>query len=129
MKKAYTIQQTAECTGLSVHTLRYYEKIGLLTDVNRDGNGYRLYTEADLGWIDFLIRLRATGMPIHEMKTFSDLRSRGESTVSERRALLEEHQKLSLERMRELQENLKKIAEKIDIYKEMEDRLKKEQFI
>lgn len=124
MEKVFTIQQVAEMTSLSVHTLRYYEKIGLLTNIKRESNGYRRYTEADISWIDFLIRLRATGMPISEMKKFSDLRSQGEETISKRRALLEEHQKNSLNHFRELQNNLIKIEEKINYYKKLEEHKK-----
>lgn len=127
MNNEYTIQQAAALSGLSAHTLRYYEKIGLLDGVRRDVSGYRRYTDNDLAWIDFLLRLRATGMAIHDMKAFSDLRSRGDSTVSQRRALLEEHRKSSLERMRQLQENVRKIEEKIGVYSQMEERLNKEQ--
>lgn len=114
------IKQVSEITGLSVHTLRYYEKIGLLTNVGRDENGYRLYSESDLAWIEFLIRLRSTGMPVGEMKQFSDLRSQGDSTIRLRRELLESHQQHVLEQIKELQLHFSKIEEKIDYYKGLE---------
>ncbi|MCA9976226.1 MAG: MerR family transcriptional regulator, partial [Anaerolineales bacterium] len=63
-----TIQEVAEMTGLTAHTLRYYEKIGLLESIDRHGNGHRRYDEADLGWIHFLKLLRGTGMPIQQMQ-------------------------------------------------------------
>ncbi|WP_334313755.1 MerR family DNA-binding transcriptional regulator [Bacillus sp. BP-3] len=63
-----------------MHTLRYYEKIGLLNEVSRDINGYRRYSKVDISWINFLIRLRVTGMSVTDMKLFSDLRSQGEPT-------------------------------------------------
>ena len=116
----FTIHQISNFTGLSVHTLRYYEKIGLLNRVDRDANGYRQYTESDISWINFLIRLRVTGMPISEMKQFSDLRSQGDSTISLRRELLENHQKNVLEQIKDLQNNLFKIEEKINYYKGLE---------
>ncbi|NRD78057.1 MerR family transcriptional regulator [Bacillus sp. BRMEA1] len=119
-KKIFTIQQISNITGLSVHTLRYYEKIGLLNRVERDVNGYRQYSEADISWIHFLIRLRVTGMPINEMKQFSDLRCQGDSTISLRRELLENHQKDIHEQIKNLQDNLYKITEKINHYKELE---------
>ncbi|GLV67234.1 hypothetical protein Bmyc01_59030 [Bacillus mycoides] len=66
----------------------YYEKIGLLNEVSRDINGYRQYSDADISWINFLIRLGVTGMSVTEMKFFSDLRGQGEPTISARRELL-----------------------------------------
>lgn len=120
-KKIFTIQQISNITGLTVHTLRYYEKIGLLNGVDRDVNGYRQYTESDISWINFLIRLRVTGMPVAEMKQFSDLRGQGDSTISFRRELLENHQKSVLEQIKDLQNNLCKIEEKINYYKGLEE--------
>ncbi|AUZ28720.1 MerR family transcriptional regulator [Bacillus subtilis] len=122
MEKFYTIQQISNITKLSVHTLRYYEKIGLLREVRRDANGYRKYTESDISWINFLIRLRITGMSMTDMKRFSDLRSQGESTVNQRLQLLKLHQKNVLEEMDGLRNNLMKIEEKIDYYKSLEER-------
>lgn len=120
-KRIFTIHQISNISGLSVHTLRYYEKIGLLNRVDRDVNGYRQYTESDISWINFLIRLRVTGMPVSEMKHFSDLRSQGDSTISLRRELLENHQKSVLEQIKDLQNNLFKIEEKINYYKGLEE--------
>lgn len=120
-KGIFTIQQISNITGLSVHTLRYYEKIGLLNGVDRDVNGYRQYKESDISWINFLIRLRVTGMSVSEMKQFSDLRSQGDSTISLRRELLEKHQKNVLEQLKDLQNNLFKIEEKINYYKDLEE--------
>ncbi len=117
MENLFTIQQIAKMTGLSAHTLRYYEKIGLLNGVERDANGYRQYSESDISWIQFLIRLRVTGMSIRDMKHFSDLRNLGESTIRERRELLEEHQGKVLAEIKGLKDNLTKIEEKVHYYK------------
>ncbi|MFP4978233.1 MerR family transcriptional regulator [Paenibacillus sp. CN-4] len=121
MDKHFTIQQVSQITGLSVHTLRYYEKIGLLNGVARNESGYRKYRDSDLLWIDFLIRLRETGMPISEMKQFSELRSQGEATIKERRTMLELHQNKVTKQIEELQENLLKIEHKITLYKGLEE--------
>lgn len=85
------IADAALRTGVSAHTLRYYERVGLIEPVDRGDRGERLYARRDLEWIAFLQRLRATGMPIREMKQFADLRRQGARTVAERRALLEAH--------------------------------------
>jgi DNA-binding transcriptional MerR regulator len=123
MENKLTIQKMASKTGFSVHTLRYYEKIGLLLNVERDENGYRQYSEADVEWLEFLMRLKATGMPISVMKTFSDLRSKGESTTKERRKLLEEHHQQVVSEIEELQKNLEAIESKIQLYRKMEEEM------
>lgn len=121
MNNLYTIRQVAEITGLSLHTLRYYEKIGLLKEVNRENNGYRQYTEADISWILFIIRLRETGMPITKMVQFSNLRNEGDITARERRELLEKHRENIENQLNKLQDNLQNIKEKIEYYRRIED--------
>ncbi|MDD9797475.1 MerR family transcriptional regulator [Priestia megaterium] len=120
MENLFSIQQIASMTGLSTHTLRYYEKIGLIKNVQRDQTGYRQYTDVDLAWIQFLIRLRVTGMPMLKMKQFSDLRQKGESTITARKELLEEHYNDVLGKIEELELNSHKIEEKIAHYKKLE---------
>lgn len=120
MENLFSIQQVASMTGLSTHTLRYYEKIGLIKNVQRAQTGYRQYTDVDLAWVQFLIRLRVTGMPMLKMKQFSDLRQKGDSTITARKELLEEHYKDVLGKIEELELNSQKIEEKIAHYKKLE---------
>jgi DNA-binding transcriptional MerR regulator len=120
MENLFSIQEVAKMTGLSAHTLRYYEKIGLIMNVQRDATGYRQYTDSDIAWIHFLIRLRVTGMPMLKMKQFSDLRQEGDSTIVSRRELLEEHHQDVLSKIEELTLNLHKIEEKVEYYKALE---------
>lgn len=120
MENLFSIQQAASMTGLSTHTLRYYEKIGLIKNVQRAQTGYRQYTDVDLAWIQFLIRLRVTGMPMLKMKPFSDLRQKGDSTITARKELLEEHYKDVLGKIEELELNSQRIEEKIAHYKKLE---------
>ena len=120
MENLFIIQQIASMTGLSTHTLRYYEKIGLIKNVQRAQTGYRQYTDFDLAWIQFLIRLRVTGMPMLKMKQFSDLRQKGDSTITARKELLEEHYKDVLGKIEELELNSHRIEEKIAHYKKLE---------
>ncbi|CAM3900669.1 MerR family transcriptional regulator [Cohnella lubricantis] len=120
-KTTYTIQEVSQLTGLTAHTLRYYEKISLIRGIERDANGYRLYSESDVAWLEFLIRLRETGMPIQEMIRFSSLRSEGETTVRQRRELLELHERSIRSQLADLYCHLGKIEEKIIHYKQLEE--------
>ena len=122
MQEELTIKQVAEITGLSAHTLRYYERIGLLSSVNRTSNHYRIYDPANIAWIEFLNRLRETGMSIQQMQEFSILRNKGPVTAHERRIFLEEHRDLVKNHLAKLEQNLKAIEEKIDYYKELEEK-------
>ena len=111
-----TIEQVAGRTGLSAHTLRYYERIGLLDPVGRATSGHRRYAAKDLAWIDFLTRLRATGMPIRHMQEFAALRRQGDTTIARRRVLLEVHQQMVQKHIEELQQNQQAITRKIETY-------------
>lgn len=91
MVQKYSIQQVSTETGLSIDTLRYYERIGLIPGIERADNGHRRYSDSDVEWIQFLIQLRETGMPLSQMKLFAELRKGGDETVSQRREMLEEH--------------------------------------
>ncbi|MFP5394015.1 MAG: MerR family transcriptional regulator [Gammaproteobacteria bacterium] len=126
MTTALTIQQTAERSGLTVHTLRYYERIGLIKPVARRANGHRLYSPQDLDWIAFLLRLRATGMPIEQMRRYAQLREIGNEpgSLAERRAMLERHADGLQERINELQDTLGYLHRKIDHYASMENQHK-----
>ena len=86
------IKAVAARTGLSVHTLRYYEKIGLLLAIQRDARGHRDYSAQDLIWIEFIKRLKATNMPLNEIRRFARLRVKGDSTIDERVKILENHE-------------------------------------
>src|SRR5579884_3637660 len=93
METTLSIQQVAALTGLSIDTLRYYERIKLLEPVNRAPSGHRQYRQKDLDWIGLLINLRETGMPLAEMLHFAELRRQGDATAHERLLLLEQHQR------------------------------------
>lgn len=116
-KDELTIQQVAERTGLSAHTLRYYERVGLLDGIGRASSGHRRYTEDDLASLAFLMRLRATGMPIRSMLEFVKLRRQGYETVRDRLALLEEHHREVRAHMQELEQHLTFIEAKLDHYR------------
>jgi DNA-binding transcriptional MerR regulator len=115
-----SINEAAVQTKLTAHTLRYYERIGLLPSIARDVNGQRRYTAYDLGAISILLTLRATGMPIGVMQRFVQLLEAGDRAVPERRALLEAHQRAVRANITELETNLEAIETKIGTYKDME---------
>ncbi|MDN5917526.1 MAG: MerR family transcriptional regulator [Pseudonocardia sp.] len=109
------IAEMAARTGVTAHTLRYYERIGLLA-VERDASGHRSYTAADFGRVVFLSRLRMTGMPVRELQRYIELAARGEHTVPERLALLEAHRDAVRAQLTELTFALRTIEMKIDVY-------------
>lgn len=115
-KVKLTIQEAAEATGLSAHTLRYYERIGLIHPIDREENTRRRYSADDIGWIDFLTKLRATGMSIREMQRYAELQRRGDETLPERLVMLKALRNQVEERIGELQEHLKLVEYKIEIY-------------
>src|SRR5215471_3977626 len=116
--RTLSIADAAESSGLSAHTLRYYERTGLLEPVSRNGSGHRRYRETDLEWIAFLARLRATGMPIRKVRRYAELVTAGEATNAERLALLEAHRDAVLAGLETTKRNLELIDWKISVYKE-----------
>ncbi|ASC73505.1 HTH-type transcriptional regulator AdhR [Halomicronema hongdechloris C2206] len=124
MEQELTIQQVAEATGLSVHTLRYYERCNLIAPIDRSANGHRRYSSADLRWIEFLNKLRLTGMPIRQMQQYAELvRAYPSSAFEERRQILATHREVVLEQIQQLQENLAVIDWKIQHYSTLEAEL------
>ena len=113
-----TIADAAKASGITAHTLRYYEKAGLLEPIDRNGSGHRRYREGDLERIRFLTKLRATGMPIREIRRYAELMGEGERTNGERLALLEAHRRTVLAQLEETARNLDLIEWKINFYRE-----------
>jgi DNA-binding transcriptional MerR regulator len=114
--KPLTIAECAAATGTTPDTLRYYEKIGLLAHVPRERNGHRRFGEAEVRFVTFLRRLHDTGMPIRHMQQYARLLRRGDTTMAERRALLQLHRDDIRRRMATLAEHLRMIEKKICIY-------------
>ena len=120
MPTQITIAEAAERSGLSAHTLRYYERIGLIHPVGRGQNGHRRYGRDDIEWLEFLIKLRTTDMPIRQMVEYAELVREGPQTASRRRAMLEAHREALRERIAELEETATVIDRKIETYTQME---------
>ena len=100
-----TIGEISEKTGLPESTLRYYEKKGLLR-VARDGGGRRDYGEGDIAWIQFLRRLKETGMPLKEIRAFMELSRQGDATIDRRLGLIEKQRRSVLDQMEQLEDTL-----------------------
>jgi DNA-binding transcriptional MerR regulator len=112
-----TVGQVATLSGLSPHTLRWYERLGLLESVARDRSGHRRYTQDDLRWLMLLMRLRATGMPVSEMLRYAELVRADASTQLERVQLLEAHRDRVLSHIADLRRDLDVINRKIAAYR------------
>ncbi|MEV5238204.1 MerR family transcriptional regulator [Streptomyces cinnamoneus] len=112
----FTISEVAAYTGLSAHTLRWYERIGLMPHVDRSHTGQRRYTSRDLDWLDFVGRLRLTGMPVADMVRYAELVRRGDETFAEREQLLSAHRDDVRRRITELRSTLDVLDYKIGIY-------------
>jgi DNA-binding transcriptional MerR regulator len=117
-----TIAQAASEAGVSVYTLRYYERAGLLTPIERNVSGHRRFTPDDLEWIVVCTRLRATGMPIRRIRSYAELVREGDGNEADRLELLEAHREEVRERLAEVSRNLELIDYKIRFYRERVER-------
>lgn len=116
-----TIAQASERTRLSTDTLRYYEKAGLIERVGRTTGNQRRYASADLAWLEFLLRLRETGMSIADMKRFANLRAAGDPSIPDRIAMLRTHADGLADHIRTLQQNALALSEKIAHYEQLQN--------
>ncbi|SEQ24802.1 DNA-binding transcriptional regulator, MerR family [Lentzea albida] len=114
-----SIGQVAERTGLSVHALRFYEKEGILAhQVHRGPGGRRVYTDQDLAWLKMCIMLRMSGMPVPEIRRYTDLVRQGDGNELQRLDILKEHQERVREQMAQLQECMDLITHKVSVYQD-----------
>jgi DNA-binding transcriptional MerR regulator len=117
LERELSVAEAAHQAGVSAHTLRYYERVGLLAPVERNGSGHRRFSAEELGWVEMITRLRATGMPIRRIREYAELVWAGEGNERDRLALLEAHREHVLERLAEIERNLELIDFKIDLYR------------
>ena len=113
-----SIRQAAEELNFSIHALRYYERVGLISPVTRGTNGHRHYSNEDLCWLSFLTCLRNTGMSISIMKTFMDLARQGDGTLTARAELLSDHREQVCAHVAQLQAQLEQVDTKIQCYQQ-----------
>lgn len=121
MKNKFSSKHVSEETGLSIHTLRYYEQIGLINGIERDEKGYRQYSESDIAWFQVIKYFRAMGMPIREMQQFVALNNSEVSTITARREFMETYRSNVIDQIKELENTLEKIDHKIIFFKNLEN--------
>ena len=112
----YTIQDVSQKTGLSAHTLRYYEKEGLISGVERSKGGFRQYSDSDLEALWLICCLKNTGMPLNEIARFVTMTRQGDQTLKERVELLRAHRESVIKRMEEMQRYLDKVTWKLNFF-------------
>ncbi|WP_153450622.1 MerR family transcriptional regulator [Streptomyces smaragdinus] len=112
----YTISEVASHTGLSAYTLRWYERIGLMSRVDRSHTGQRRYDNQDLGWLEFVGKLRLTGMPVADMVRYAELVREGDHTFAARQELLVRHREDVRRHIADLQGTLAVLDFKIEVY-------------
>ncbi len=118
----YSIGEFSKLTNLGIHTLRYYEHEGLITP-KRNASNRRCYSDKDFTWIEFIKRLKDTGMPIKEIRRYARLRADGEPTLSERMEMLVQHRQALNDQIAQLQEHKTKLDEKIEFYRNKIERV------
>ena len=114
----YSIQEVSKKTGLTAHTLRYYEKEGLISGVERTQGGFRQYTDEDLERLGLICCLKNTGMSIQEIARFVQLTHEGDHTLEERVELLRTHRENVLARIAEMEKHLEKVTWKLNFFTE-----------
>ena len=110
------IGEVSKKVGLSQDTLRFYERVGLISPVNRNASGYRDYTEADLRWVEFIKHMRGAGLPIEVLIEYVSLVMEGDETIETRKAILEGQRELLAERIKAMQRTMLLLDYKIRIY-------------
>ncbi|UKS23899.1 MerR family transcriptional regulator [Paenibacillus sp. HWE-109] len=112
----YTISDVAKLLGITAHTLRYYEKEEIIAPI-RNANGERVYDDANLAWLRFVMRLKQTQMPISQIRKYAQLYLEGEHTAQDRLNLLEDHRNSVQSQIRNLTATEKVLKDKIATYK------------
>lgn len=116
----YSIAEASAVTGVSIDTLRYYERAGVLPDIGRTDCGRRAYVEDDLGWIVFVRRLRSTGMSMRHIGEYTAMVRAGDGTIAQRRSMLEDHRTTVAAAIDELTVALRVLDNKIAHYEAAE---------
>lgn len=110
------VSKFAKRVGMSAHTIRYYDKIGLIRNVQRQANGHRAFSEQDVKWVAFVQRLKSTGMSLEAILAYAELREKGHETLLARKEMLVAHSKTLINAISIQQQHLEKLNEKIGLY-------------
>lgn len=116
---AISIGELAESSGISAHTLRFYEAQGILKPVGRAPNGHRRFRREDVLWLEFVLRLKLTGMPLADIRQYAVLREQGEVTLQTRLTMLELHRERLVAKIDELSRCAGALDAKIRTYGSM----------
>ena len=116
VKNTMSINELSTASSLTTHTLRYYEKLGVLKPAERAASGHRQYRSDAVAWLDFVLRLKITGMPLSEIRKYAVLRAGGDATLQPRLTMLELHRKRLVSNISELSESLTALDSKIKTY-------------
>lgn len=119
---AISIGELSRLTGLSTHTLRFYEGEGILKPAGRAANGHRRYHPEDILWVEFILRLKVTGMPLDEIKQYAALRALGNTTLQRRLTMLKLHRERLVAKIAELSTCACALDDKISMYRKLIDK-------
>ena len=114
----YSVTEAAKISGLSAHTLRYYDDLGLFPFLKRTQGDKRLFSDADMQWVQLIECLRNTGMPISEVKNYVDLCLKGNSTLNDRLEIVKKQENIMKEQIREMRKHLKLLQFKKNYYEQ-----------
>ena len=112
------IAEVSERYGISLDTLRYYERIGLIPAINRNKSGIREYSEIDLKRLEFIKCMRSAGLPVEVLTEYIKLVQQGDQTIEARKEILKEQRELLVSRMKEMQKTLDLLDYKIRVYED-----------
>ena len=121
MDKYYSMKEVTQITGLSEYTLRFYEKQQLIINIKRDSNNYRLYSDFDIQWIQFLTKVKSTNMPLKDIQKYAELMAKGNSTLAEREEMLLKHKQRITEQISTLSDILIQIDNKLQRYQRIRE--------
>ena len=115
------MKEVTQITGLSEYTLRFYEKQLLIINIKRDSNNYRLYSDFDIQWIQFLTKVKSTNMPLKDIQKYAELMAKGNSTLAEREEMLLKHKQRITEQISTLSDILIQIDNKLQRYQRIRE--------